>query len=176
MHLNCSDRLAVDRVCAARDRAADRGKGGGVDRLELHRVAGHQKRRRRSRRVEKADRRRPDQVPAAGTLIGIDRGQGGGDRNRAGRDPHPRVGASRQGQRRRQIAQIRKAGQKAQHVDVVPRAAVQCHDLAWRQPGQPRHLGEIGGEFALVAHRDMPKASIGVGALVAVEQPGDDLL
>ena len=38
---SCSDRLAFDRVSAALDRAADRGKRGRVDRLELHRVAGH---------------------------------------------------------------------------------------------------------------------------------------
>ena len=106
-----------------------------------------------------------------------DRSPSGWWRSRSSRrNPHPRVGASRQGQRRRQIAQIGKTGQKAQHVDVVPRAAVQCHDLTRSEPGQPRHLGEIGGEFALVAHRDSPQPAGGLPALVAVEQPGDDLL
>ena len=124
--------------------AADRGEGSRVDRLEQYRVAGGKQRRRRARGVEKADRRGADQVPPAGALIGIDRGQRSRDRNRAGGNPHPRIGPPRQGQRRRQIAQIGKTGQKPQHVDVVAGAAVQRDDLFRASPVSRATSGRSG--------------------------------
>ena len=158
---SCFDRLAVDRVCAARDRAAG------------------SRRRRRGRSARTAPRRRAREAPA-----GCAPGRKSGSAS-------PRSGASRRGSHRDRSrsarwrsrstrpapapADRRAAARPAPPADRPDRetraetpacrrgSACRCATprLVRRQPGQPRHLGEIGGEFALVAHRDMPQPGIG---------------
>ena len=63
-----------------------------------------------------------------------------------------------------QAAQIRKAGLKAHHKHGVNRRGVSAHDFGGCGAVKGRHFGQIGAEFAAIAHRNihMP-ALVGVG-------------
>src|SRR5215469_14664801 len=170
------DRLVRDLVIAAVDRLLDGRETRRVDWLDLDYIARIEEGRPWACHVEETDRRHADQMPPARALIGIDRGQCGGDRDRPCGHPDPRVGAPRQRQLGRQITQIGKAREKPDHVYVIAYAAVQRRHVPGCEPGKARHLCQIGGVLALITDRHPPEGGGTARLPLAIEQARDRIL
>jgi hypothetical protein len=96
---------------------------------------------------------RPEQVPAAGTLPGVDGGLAAGDGKAVGRHRRARRGAARQVQPVGQATKIRKAGQEADQRHVQIERAERGDDFAFAAAGGCRDFGQIRPELAAKAHR-----------------------
>ena len=57
-----------------------------------------------------------------------------------------------------------------------PRAAVQRDDIVRHQPCEPRHLRQIGGEFAFIADRHVPEPRAGARIVAGIQQGLDRTL